>query len=86
MRTGSPPRTRINLEPYKDEMMARYEQGSTYEDLAVWLFNTHHVEVSSTKASQTMRLWGVRARQGTVIVYTDTKLVADADRWPGYEG
>ena len=65
---GSPPRTRINLEPYKDEMIARYGQGSTYEDLAVWLFNTHRVEVSSTKASHTMRLWGIRARQGAVAV------------------
>jgi hypothetical protein len=45
-------------------MIARYEQGSSYDDLAVWLFNTHHVEVSSSKAAQIMRLWGVRASRG----------------------
>jgi hypothetical protein len=45
-------------------MIARHAQGSTFDDLAVWLFNTHHVEVSSSKAAQIMRLWGVRASRG----------------------
>jgi hypothetical protein len=54
-------------------MIARYEQGSSYDDLAVWLFNTHHVEVSSSKAAQIMRLWGLRARRGkAVYIYIGT--------------
>jgi hypothetical protein len=54
-------------------MIARYEQGSSYDDLAVWLFNTHHVEVSSSTAAQIMRLWGLRARRGKALyIYIGT--------------
>jgi hypothetical protein len=51
-------RPRVELETFKDNLARWFEEGSTFDELAVQLYNIHHVQVTARTIQNRFRQWG----------------------------
>ncbi|KAJ5500858.1 hypothetical protein N7463_008108 [Penicillium fimorum] len=59
------PRQQINLEPYRDEIIALFHHGISSDSISRALENCHNIQVKERTIQSRLRKWGVRKRHRT---------------------
>jgi hypothetical protein len=57
-KVGRPRKANTNLNPFKQEMMALYEQGNSFATIRISLIDNHGVEVGLGVLYRQMKRWG----------------------------
>ncbi|KAJ5366027.1 hypothetical protein N7517_008913 [Penicillium concentricum] len=59
------PRQQINLEPYREEIIALFHHGISSDSISRALENCHNIQVKERTIQSRLRKWGVRKRHRT---------------------
>ena len=59
------PRQQINLEPYRDEIIALYYHGISSDSISRTLESCHNIQVKERTIQSRLRKWGIRKRHQT---------------------
>lgn len=59
------PRQQINLEPYRDDIIALYHHGISSDSISRTLESCHNIQVKERTIQSRLRKWGIRKRHRT---------------------